>query len=100
LLVVPELDKEFRVEVFASNFATKEVLSIKCKNNIWRPVAYISKLLNKTEQNYEIYNKKILAMIQCLEAWRYFLEGTKNQFKVWMDHKNLEYFMSNQKLNH
>jgi len=57
-------------------------LSIKCKNNIWRPVAYISKLLNKTEQNYEIYNKKILAMIQCLEAWRYFLEGTKNQFKV------------------
>jgi len=43
-------------------------LSIKCKNNIWRPVAYISKLLNKTEQNYEIYNKKILAMIQCLKA--------------------------------
>ena len=39
-------------------------------------------------------------MIQCLEAWRHFLEGTKSKFEVWMDHKNLEYFMSNQKLNH
>jgi len=27
------------------------------------------------------------------------LEGTKSKFKVWTDHKNLEYFMSNQKLN-
>jgi len=49
LLVVPDLDKEFRVEADASNFATGGVLSIKCKDNKWRPVAYISKLLNETE---------------------------------------------------
>ena len=34
LLVAPELDKEFRVEVDISSFATGGVLSIKCKNNI------------------------------------------------------------------
>jgi len=34
LLVTSELDKEFRVEADASNFATGEVLSIKCKNNM------------------------------------------------------------------
>ena len=98
-LVAPELDKEFRVEADASNFATGGVLSIKCKDSKWRPVAYISKSLNETERNYEIHNKEMLAVIQCLEAWRHFLEGTRSKFKVWTDHKNLEYFMSNQKLN-
>jgi len=87
------------VEANASNFATGGVLSIKCKDSRWRPVAYISKSLNETEQNYEIYDKEMLAVIQCLEAWRHFLEGTKSKFEVWTDHKNLEYFMSNQKLN-
>ena len=38
-------------------------------------------------------------MIRCLEAWRHFLEGAKEKFEIWSDHKNLEYFMSNQKLN-
>ena len=99
LLVAPDLDKEFRVEADAFNFATGGVLSIKCKDNKWRPVAYISKSLNETERNYKIHDKEMLAIICCLEAWRHFLEGTRSKFKVWTDHKNLEYFMSNQKLN-
>jgi len=100
LLVAPDLDKEFRVEADASNFAMRGVLSIKCEDNKWRLVAYISKSLNETERNYEIHDKEMLAVIQCLKAWRHFLEGTRSKFKVWTDHKNLEYFMSNQKLNH
>jgi len=99
LLVAPDLDKEFRVEVDASNFATGGVLSIKCEDGKWQPVAYISKSLNKTECNYEIHDKEMLAVIRCLEAWRHFLEGAKRKFEIWLDHKNLEYFMSNQKLN-
>jgi len=76
LLVAPDLDKELRVEADASNFATGGVLSIKCEDNKWRPVAYISKSLNKTKKNYKIHNKEMLAMICCLEAWRHFLEGS------------------------
>jgi len=64
------------VEADASNFAIRGVLSIKCEDNKWRPVAYISKLLNETERNYEIYDKEMLAVIRCLEAWRHFLEGS------------------------
>ena len=63
LLVVPDLDKEFRVEADTSNFATGGVLSIKCDDNKWRPVAYISKSLNETECNYEIHDKEMLAVI-------------------------------------
>jgi len=99
LLVAPDLDKEFRVEADASNFATVGVLSIKCEDSKWRLVAYISKSLNETERNYEIHDKEMLAVIRCLEAWKHFLEGTRSKFEVWTDHKNLEYFMSNQKLN-
>jgi len=61
--VAPDLDKGYRVEVDVSNFAIGGVLSIKCEDNMWRLVAYISKLLNKAEQNYKIYDKEMLAVI-------------------------------------
>jgi len=62
-------------------------------------VVYLSKLLNETEQNYEIHDKKMLAVIRGLKAWRYLLEGAKFKFEVWTDHKNLEYFIKVQELN-
>ena len=100
VLAMPDLNKEFRVETDTSNFATREVLSIKCKDDLWRPVAFILKLLNETEQNYKIYNKEMLGVIRFLEAWRHFLEGARSKFEIWTDHKNLEYFMTSQNLNH
>jgi len=99
VLATLELDKEFRVEADASNFATGGVLSVKCDDDLWRPVAFISKALNKTERNYEIHGKEMLGIIRCLEAWRHFLEGAWLKFEIWTDHKNLEYFMSSQNLN-
>jgi len=89
-----------RVEVDALDYATEEVLSTKCEDGKWKPVAFISKLLNATGQNYEIYNKEMLAVIRCLEAWRHYLEGAKLEFEIWTDHKNLQYLMTSQKLNH
>ena len=68
VLVTPDLDREMRVEADASDFATGGVLLMKCKDEKWRPVAYISKSLNEAERNYEIHNKEMLAIIQCLEA--------------------------------
>ena len=99
VLVTPNLDKEMRVEADASDFATGGVLLMKCEDEKWRPVAYISKSLNEAERNYKIHNKEMLVIIQCLEAWRHFLEEAKDQFEIWTDHKNLEYFMKAQKLN-
>ena len=63
-------------------------------------MAFILKAFNETERNYEIYNKEMLGVIRCLEAWRHFLEGARIKFEVWTDHKNLEYFMTSQNLNH
>jgi len=99
VLAAPDLDKEFRVEADASNYTTGRVLSMKCSDKMWRPVASISKSLSDTERNYEIHDKEMLAVVRCLEAWRHFLEGATIKFKIWTDHKNLEYFMKAQKLN-
>jgi len=41
-------------------------------------MAYISKSLNETERNYKIHNKEMLAIISCLEVWKYFLKNTKS----------------------
>jgi len=99
VLAAPDLDKEFRVEADASNYTTSRVLSMKGSDELWRPVAFISKSLSDTERNYEIHNKEMLAVVRCLKAWRHFLEGATMKFEIWTDHKNLEYFMKAQKLN-
>ena len=97
--VMLDLDREMRVEMDASDFATGGVLSMKYEDEKQRPVAYISKLLNKAKRNYKIHNKEMLAIIRCLEVWRHFLEGVKDWFEIQTDHKNLEYFIKAQKLN-
>jgi len=61
VLVALDLDKEFRVEADASNYATGGVLSMKCSDEMWRPVTFISKSLSDTERNYEIHDKEMLA---------------------------------------
>ena len=52
------------------------------------------------ERNYKIHDKEMLAVIRELENWRYLLKGAHFKFEVWIDYKNLEYFMKTQKLNH
>ena len=45
-------------------------------------MAFLSKSLNKTERNYEIHDKKMLAVIRGLENWRHLLEGIKYKLEV------------------
>ena len=76
VLAALDLDKKMRMEVDVSDYAMDGVLSIECKDGIWRLVAYLLKSLNKTKINYEIHDKEMLAIIRGLENWRYLLEGT------------------------
>ena len=99
ILAIPDIDREMRVEEDVSDYVTGGVLLTKCEDGKWRLVAFISKLLNTTKQNYKIHDKEMLAVIRCLEAWRHYLEGAKLEFEIWTDYKNLQYFMTSQKLN-
>ena len=99
VLAAPDIDKKMRMEVDASDYVMGDVLSMEGKDGLWRPVAFLSKSLNETERNYEIHDKEMLAIVRELEAWKHLLEGAQYKFKIWTDHKNLEYFMKTQKLN-
>jgi len=41
----------------------------------------------------------MLAIIRALQEWQHFIEGAEHQCEIWMDHKNLEYFMTAKQLN-
>ena len=100
VLAAPDLDKKMRIEVDDSDYAMERVLSIEEGDGKWKPVAFLLKSLNETKRNYEIHDKEMLAIIRGLESWRHLLEGVQFKFEIWTDHKNLEYFMKVQKLNH
>jgi len=68
VLAIPNIDKEMRVEANALDYTTGGVLLTKCEDGKWRPVAFISKSLNATEHNYKIHNKKMSAVVRCLET--------------------------------
>ena len=69
------------------------------EDRLLHPIAFFSKNLNPVECNYEIYDKELLAIIQCFEQWRPELEATGVPIKVITDHKSLEYFMTTKKLS-
>ena len=99
ILAFPDIDKQFHLEMDASDFATGTVLSI-LKDDKWHPVAYSSHSMFPEECNYPFADKEMLSVIRSLEEWRHYLEGANLQFEVWNDHTNLQWFMKQQDLNH
>lgn len=56
------------------------------------PVAYASRTLNNSEQNYSIIERKLLAIIWAAKYFRPYLYGRK--FNIIMDHKPLQWLFS------
>ena len=92
-------DKQTVVKTEVSNYVTAGVFFQYDDNGQLRPVVYFFCKMSLAERNYEIYDKKFLAIIKIFELWRFELESTEDPVQVIIDHKNLEYFMSNKFLN-
>jgi len=100
VLVSSQDSEPFHIKADSSDFASGAVFSQQLpREEKWHPVAFYSKSLSPVEQNYEIHDKEMLAIIHALEEWRHFLEGAQYLVEIWTDHKNLEYFMTAKKLN-
>jgi len=68
VLVLPQDSKPFCIEADSSDFASGAVLSQRLPGEEkWHPVAFYSKSLSPVEQNYEIHDKEMLAIICALE---------------------------------
>jgi hypothetical protein len=68
VLVLPDDDLPFRLEAIKSGIVTGAVLTQQdVDDKAWHPVAFLSKALNPVEQNYEIHDTEMLAIIRGLE---------------------------------
>ena len=99
VLMMPDQARPFQIECDASKYASGAVLTQLDSNGDHHPVAFLSKTFNETEWNYEIYDRELLALIQALDEWRHYIQGSGHTTIVYSDHQNLTYFRSAQKLN-
>uniref|UniRef100_A0A3Q2QFS9 Gypsy retrotransposon integrase-like protein 1 n=1 Tax=Fundulus heteroclitus TaxID=8078 RepID=A0A3Q2QFS9_FUNHE len=99
VLVSPDPERQFIVEVDASSSGVGAVLSQESTDGRIHPCAFFSRRLSKAEQNYDVGNRELLAVKLALEEWRHWLEGSKLPFLVWTDHRNLEYLKTAKRLN-
>src|SRR5258707_12723423 len=89
----------FHLECDASNFAMGAILLQQQEDGLFHPIGFMSKNFLDTEQNCQIHDKEMLAIMCMLEEWRHFLEGSNQKFEIHMHHKNLPHFREAHKLN-
>ena len=75
----------------ASEHVIGEVLSQE-QDGKWKPIAFLSRMMQPAERNYKIYDKELLAIIEALTKWRQYLLDAMEPFEVWTNHENLKYF--------
>lgn len=56
------------------------------------PIAFHTRMMIQAEMNYNIYDKELLAIVECFKIWRVYCEGSWHQIQVYSDHNNLQYF--------
>jgi hypothetical protein len=99
VLACPNPEQQFFLEVDTSSFTLGAVLFQKEAMGWQRDVAYLSKALSQTEQNYDIWDREFLAIVVAFRAWHHLLAGTKDPVQVLTDHANLQYYQHLQKIN-
>jgi len=65
---------------------------------MWHLVTYYFRKLLLAEQNYNIHDKKLLAIIAALKVWRVYIEEA-SELTILTDHKNLLHFITTKKFN-
>jgi hypothetical protein len=91
--------KPITLQTDASGFAIAGILNQYDGFGVLRPVAFFSRKCTPAEQNYDTYDRELLAIIESFKHWRHYMEGARHRVLVRCDHKNLEYFMTSKVLS-
>jgi len=81
------------------NYVNDEVLSQYDDEEVLHSIAFYSKNMSSSECNYEIYDKKLLIIIQAFKHWRFKLKLTDISIKMFIDHQALTSLMKDKKLS-
>jgi hypothetical protein len=99
ILARPILTDPFELEVDASGFAMGAILLQKKEDSKKHPIAYYSKTLSTAERNYNVYDLKLLAIVNVLDHWRPYLAGSPHKIIIHSDHQNLLYWKEPHKIS-
>jgi len=69
VLLLLRREGKFRVEMNASGHTIEGVLSQE-QDGKWKPIVFLSRMIQSVERNYEIYDKELLAIVETLTKWR------------------------------
>ena len=97
VLVHPDSQRDFKLEVNMSNYATGAILFQQDQKGKARPIGYHSKTFSDAERNYDIYNKELTVIDRGLTNWRHLLLG--NKVIIHTNHANLTYYQHPHKLS-
>jgi hypothetical protein len=92
ILIFPYWKKEFHVHVDASSVALGIILAQPREGDLDHPIAFSSRKLSTTEQNYTTTEREGLAMVYALQKFRHYLLGS--HFKMYTDHFALRYLVN------
>ena len=98
VLQISDVSHPFTVMTYSSLHTAGTVLMQSDVNGDLHPCTYFSKMFAPAEQNYDIYDWELLAIILTLNEWRQCLWGTSHPITIITDHKNLSYIKDSQKL--
>jgi hypothetical protein len=93
ILRMPDPSLPFILETDTSKWAFGTVLQQRNELGQLYPCSYLSKTFSPAEQNYDIHDRELLAVIRSFEEWRHLLHGSPTPVLIQTDHHNLTYFM-------
>ncbi len=99
VLIMFESEKLITLKINASDKAIEACISQSDDKKCLHLIAFHSRKLTDAELNYEIHDKKLLAIVNFFKQWRVYLKESRHQIQVYTDHKNLLYFMIMKILN-
>ena len=94
-----DLFKKIRMKTDVSNFVVADILSQQNENENWRSIAFWSRKMIFAEQNYEIFDQKLLAIVAAFKQWKHYLKNNLYSIEMLFNHNNLKELMTKKKLN-
>lgn len=91
-----DLTRETQIRTDACAYGIGAILLQKIEGD-WHPIAYMSRLLKKSQLNYHISDKECYAIVEAINKWKAYLDGIR--FEVVTDHCSLCYLITKKDLS-
>ena len=96
-LITFQSKKPIRIETDASNLVLGACITQE-KDRKQHPITYYSRKFTLTEEQYNVYNKELLAIVLAIKYQQVYAQSC-SKLTIYTDYKNLTYFTTTKVLN-